>query len=200
MKEGSASGVNRFEASVAFTFVAARRLAHHPEDGFVDRLSGFGFPPPYYPSYRALASTLVSFALTECTSFRWTHLHAGLARRTEITILRQLHCHGRGRSCEEPNRLNLSGDLRTLHRHRSSGRYFGQLYSVGEIAKIIDYNLGPLNDRILPRYFLGAPHHRRTLVRSRYGRFSVLRSSTLSLGWSVVASGVHFGLDRLPSP
>ena len=46
MKEGSASGINRFEASCAFTFVAARRLAHHPEDGFVDRLSGLGFPPP----------------------------------------------------------------------------------------------------------------------------------------------------------
>src|SRR5215469_13688631 len=24
--------------------------------------------------------------LTECTSFRWTHLHAGLARRTNIAI------------------------------------------------------------------------------------------------------------------
>src|SRR5262249_42914732 len=35
----AASGVNRFEASGALTFVAARRLAHHPRDGFVDRLS-----------------------------------------------------------------------------------------------------------------------------------------------------------------
>ena len=89
MKEGSASGVHRFGASCAFTFVAARRLAHHPYDGFVDRLLGLGFPPPYYPSYRALASTLVSFVLTECTSFRWTHLHAGLSRRTVIEIFRQ---------------------------------------------------------------------------------------------------------------
>ena len=86
MKEGSASGVNRFGASRAATFVAARRLAHHPSDGFADRLLGLGFPPPYYPSYRALASTLVSFVLTECTSFRWTHLHAGLSRRTKIPV------------------------------------------------------------------------------------------------------------------
>ena len=69
MKEGSASGVNRFEASCAFTFVAARRLAHHPEDGFVDRLSGFSFLPPYYPSYRALASTLVSFLSLNAPAF-----------------------------------------------------------------------------------------------------------------------------------
>src|SRR5215469_2989864 len=69
MKEGSASGVNRFEASCAFTFVAARRLAHHPEDGFVDRLSGLGFPPPYYPSYRALASTLVSSSSLNAPAF-----------------------------------------------------------------------------------------------------------------------------------
>jgi hypothetical protein len=69
MKEGSTSGVNRFEASCAFTFVAARRLAHHPRDGFVDRLSGFGFPPPYYPSYRALASTLVSLSSLNAPAF-----------------------------------------------------------------------------------------------------------------------------------
>jgi hypothetical protein len=28
----------------------------------------------------------VSFGLTECTSFRWTHPHAGLSRRTNIAI------------------------------------------------------------------------------------------------------------------
>ena len=69
MKEGSASGVDRFEASFAFTFVAARQLAHHPEDGFVDRLSGLGFAPPYYPSYRALASTLVSLSSLNAPAF-----------------------------------------------------------------------------------------------------------------------------------
>src|SRR5215471_4378003 len=62
-------GKNRFGASCAFTFVAARRLAHHPEDGFVDRLSGLGFPPPYYPSYRALASTLVSLSSLNAPAF-----------------------------------------------------------------------------------------------------------------------------------
>jgi hypothetical protein len=41
------------------SLVAARCLAHHPFDGFVDRLSGFGFPPPDYPSYRVLTFTLV---------------------------------------------------------------------------------------------------------------------------------------------
>src|SRR6266436_1452078 len=46
-------GVNVFEATYAFTFVTARWLAHHPKDGFVDRLSGFSFLPPDYPSYRA---------------------------------------------------------------------------------------------------------------------------------------------------
>ena len=89
MKEGSASGVNRFGASCAFTFVAARRLAHHPSDGFVDRLLGLGFPPPYYPSYRALASTLVSFVLTECTSFRWTHVGSrtgAMLRRFSLSV------------------------------------------------------------------------------------------------------------------
>ena len=29
------------------------------------------------------------FVLTECTSFRWTHLHAGLSRRTAMAIFRQ---------------------------------------------------------------------------------------------------------------
>jgi hypothetical protein len=39
------------------------------EDGFVDRLSGLGFPPPYYPSYRALASTLVSLSSLNAPAF-----------------------------------------------------------------------------------------------------------------------------------
>ena len=40
-----------FEATSAFTHVTARQLAHHPSDGFVDGLQGFGFPPPCHPSY-----------------------------------------------------------------------------------------------------------------------------------------------------
>jgi hypothetical protein len=51
-------------------------------DGFVDRLSGFSFLPPYYPSCRALASTLARLSSLNAPAFRWTHLHAGLARRT----------------------------------------------------------------------------------------------------------------------
>src|SRR5689334_14780785 len=59
-------------------------------DGFVDRLSGFSFLPPYYPSYRALVSTLARLSSLNAPAFRWTHLHAGLARRTVTTIFRQL--------------------------------------------------------------------------------------------------------------
>src|SRR5258707_5954142 len=52
------------------------------EDGFVDRLSGFSFLPPCYPSYRALAFALVRLFLTEYASLPWTHQHAGLSRRS----------------------------------------------------------------------------------------------------------------------
>jgi hypothetical protein len=48
------------------------------------------------PSYRALASTLARIFSLNAPAFRWTHLHAGLARRTAIVILRQLlgiHAH-----------------------------------------------------------------------------------------------------------
>jgi hypothetical protein len=44
-------GLGAFEATSAFTHVTARQLAHHPSDGFVDGLQGFGFPPPCHPSY-----------------------------------------------------------------------------------------------------------------------------------------------------
>jgi hypothetical protein len=71
------------------SLVAARCLAHHPFDGFVDRFSGFGFPPPDYPSYRVLTFTLVGLFPTECASLRWTHLHAGLARRTVMAMFQQ---------------------------------------------------------------------------------------------------------------
>jgi hypothetical protein len=40
-----------FEATLAFTHVTARLLAHHPSDGLVDGLQGFGFLPPCHPSY-----------------------------------------------------------------------------------------------------------------------------------------------------
>jgi hypothetical protein len=55
-------------------------------DGFVDRLSGFSFLPPYYPSYRALASTLARLSSLNAPAFRWTHLHAGLSRRTVMAF------------------------------------------------------------------------------------------------------------------
>src|SRR5215469_6304883 len=42
----------RFGAKSAFTFVTARWLAHHPKDGFVDRLQRVDFSPPCYPSYK----------------------------------------------------------------------------------------------------------------------------------------------------
>src|SRR5258707_9221434 len=54
------------------------------EDGFVDRLSGFSFLPPCYPSYRALAFALVRLFLTEYASLPWTHQHAGLTRRSLV--------------------------------------------------------------------------------------------------------------------
>ena len=40
---GSASGVKSFGVTCAFIFVPAQSLAHHPKDGFVDRLPGFSF-------------------------------------------------------------------------------------------------------------------------------------------------------------
>jgi hypothetical protein len=41
-------------------------------------------------SYRALASTLARLFSLNAPAFRWTHLHAGLSRRTVIAIFRQL--------------------------------------------------------------------------------------------------------------
>jgi hypothetical protein len=61
-------------------------------DGFVDRLSGFSFLPPYYPSYRALASTLARLSSLNAPAFCWTHLHAGLSRRTSISITLKNPC------------------------------------------------------------------------------------------------------------
>src|SRR5216684_1212860 len=77
MKEGSASG-----APVSRPFVLYFRcdpMTRSPSlrDGFVDRLSGSSFLPPYYPSYRALASTLARLSSLNAPAFRWTHQHAG---------------------------------------------------------------------------------------------------------------------------
>src|SRR2546427_7284712 len=52
----SASGVWIFRGQLTFTCVTARCLAHHPFDGFVDRLQSLGLPPPCYPSYGASGS------------------------------------------------------------------------------------------------------------------------------------------------
>ena len=58
-------GYRLLEATCAFTLVTAWILAHHPFDGFVDRLQQFSFLPHCYPSYRALVFTLVGYSPTE---------------------------------------------------------------------------------------------------------------------------------------
>jgi hypothetical protein len=120
-------------------------------------------------------------------------------------MLQQLHCYAvmQRRRREKPCRVNFSGDLRTLHLHRSSCRNFRRLDSLGKTAQITDAVLSPLNDRVLPRYMLCAPRLQRALVRSRDRWFSIFRLSpdaALSLGWSVVAGGDRFGHNRLLSP
>ena len=45
----------------------------HPEDGLVDGLQRFGFPPPCHPSYKALALTLAGLTPAERVRLRWTH-------------------------------------------------------------------------------------------------------------------------------
>jgi hypothetical protein len=47
------------EVTYTFTFVTARRLAHHPKDGFVDRLHALRFLHACDPSYRFLTFLLV---------------------------------------------------------------------------------------------------------------------------------------------
>src|SRR4029453_14314545 len=71
---GSASEVKSFGVTCAFAFVTAQWLARHPKDGFVDRLPGFSFLPPGYPSYRTLTFVLVGLTPTEYTSLRWTYV------------------------------------------------------------------------------------------------------------------------------
>jgi hypothetical protein len=68
---------------------------------------------------------------------------------------------------EKPCRISLSVGLCTLHLRRTSGCGLRRLDSLGEAAKIIDAVLGPLHDRLFPRYVLRAIRFRRTLIRSR---------------------------------
>ena len=49
----------------------------HPEDGLVDGLQRFGFPPPCHPSYKALAFTLAGLTPAERVRLRWTHNRTG---------------------------------------------------------------------------------------------------------------------------
>src|SRR5262245_63681895 len=51
-------GLGSFEATPAFTHITARPLAHHPSDGLVDGLQGFGFLPRCHPSYGTSGSCL----------------------------------------------------------------------------------------------------------------------------------------------
>jgi hypothetical protein len=104
---------------------------------------------------------------------------------------------------EKPCRISLSGGLCTLHLRRTSGCGLRRLDSLGEAAKIIDAVLGPLHDRLFPRYVLRATRFRRTLIRSLDRRLSVLRPSpnaALSLGWPVGAGGNRSGHHRLLPP
>src|SRR5215472_4983068 len=73
-----------FRGQLCVHFRCGPMTRSHPRDGFVDRLSGFGFPPPYYPSYRALASTLVSLSSLNAPAF---------AGHTFITFS-PAHCNG----------------------------------------------------------------------------------------------------------
>jgi hypothetical protein len=61
------------EVTYAFTFVTARRLAHHPMDGFVDRLHALGFLRACDPGYRALTFTLVGLPPLNTSAFSWTY-------------------------------------------------------------------------------------------------------------------------------
>ena len=71
--EGSAFGLFSVEATRGFTFVAARSLAHHPQDGFVDWLHPLRFLRGCNPSYGALTLTPVGLSPTEHASLRWSH-------------------------------------------------------------------------------------------------------------------------------
>jgi hypothetical protein len=80
-KEGSASEAILFGATCGFTSVTARRLAHHPKDGFVGWLHRLRFLHLCNPSYGALTSTPVGLSPTEHASLRWTHFPTGIPTR-----------------------------------------------------------------------------------------------------------------------
>ena len=65
--------LNSDEATSEFTHVTARRLAHHPEDGFVSPLHPLRFLHGWDSGYGALTSTPVGLFPTEQASLRWTH-------------------------------------------------------------------------------------------------------------------------------
>src|SRR6516164_6000038 len=76
-------------------------------DGFVDRLSGFSFRPPDYPSYRVLTFALVGLSPTEYASLRWTRQHAGLSRRTP-------DCRQTSRGCHQTLGYYLAQSLKSV--------------------------------------------------------------------------------------
>ena len=76
------------EVTYAFTFVTARQLAHHPMDGFVDRLHALRFLRACDPSYRALTFTLVGLPPTEHISLLLDiRLGIPLPREREFELL-----------------------------------------------------------------------------------------------------------------
>ena len=71
---GSASGASNFRGHLCVHSRYGLVTRSLPSDGCVNRLQDFGFPPPCYPSYRALALTLTGLTPAEQTSLRWTHI------------------------------------------------------------------------------------------------------------------------------
>src|SRR5580693_10642294 len=66
-------------ATYAFTFVTARGLAHHPKDGFVNRLHSLRFLHECDSSYRGLTFPLVGAFPTEYISLFFGHTGRGLS-------------------------------------------------------------------------------------------------------------------------
>ena len=62
----------------------------HPEDGLVDGLQRFGFPPPCHPSYKALALTLAGLTPAERVRLRWTH-NATFRSQPQFLVLPIMH-------------------------------------------------------------------------------------------------------------
>ena len=83
---GSASGSSHFRGHLCVHSRYGLVIRSHPFDGCVDRLQDFGFPPPCYPSYRALALTLAGLPPAEQTSLRWTHNRTGTSRLIRLPL------------------------------------------------------------------------------------------------------------------